>query len=150
MAERISDVEEAERLVRRRARMLLLLVILFLSWQGDYFLADGALGRTVDHVKVSAWLVWAIALLAILATGGGYFRSRAVRALMDDDTTRHHRLTAFSFGFWASVGAAILVYALSMFATVSGREASHLIISAAVGASLLSFVWLERRALGAA
>lgn len=147
MTERISDIEEADRLARRRARLMVMLVVLFLSWQADYFLGYGNLSRTVDHVRLSAWLVWALALLLILATGGGFFRRPEVRALMDDETTRDHRRTAFSFGFWASVSAAVLVYILSMIETVSGREASHIIISAAVGASLLAFAWLERRAL---
>jgi hypothetical protein len=149
MSDARSNVEEADRLVRRRTRVMIVMVILFLSWQADYFLADGSRGRTVDHVRLSAWLVWALVLLLILATGGGFFRRRELRALMEDDSTRDHRRTAFSAGFWASVAMAVLVYILSMIETVSGREASHLIISAAVGASLIAFSWLERRALRA-
>jgi cation transport ATPase len=143
-----SNAETADRLSRRRARVLLASGILFIGLQVNYFAAEGNLSRTVDHIKISAWLVWALALLIVLASGGGLFRRRGLRSLMDDEVTRVHRRTSFAAGFWASVAAAIGVYLTSMFATVSGREASHIIITAAVGSALIAFAWLERRSLG--
>ena len=147
MEARTSNVETVDRLSRRRARVLLASGILFVGWQVNYFAVEGNLGRTVDHVKISAWLVWAVALLVVLATGGGLMRRRALRTLMDDDVTQAHRRTSFAAGFWASVAAAIGVYIAAMFENISGREASHLIITAAVGTALIAFAWLERRAL---
>jgi protein-S-isoprenylcysteine O-methyltransferase Ste14 len=149
MNEARDNVELADRLTRRRARVIAVSVVLFLSWQVNYFLTPNSLGRNVDHFKIAAWLAWALVLLLLLATGGGLFRRREVRALMEDDTTRDHRRTAFSTGFWAALGAAILIYILSMIEPVSGREASHVIISAAIGAALIAFAWLERRAMRA-
>jgi hypothetical protein len=147
MAARESDFEAAERLGRRRVRLLWILAVIFIGWQVNFLLAEGNLSRTVDHVKISAWLVWAVGLLLVLATGGGFFRPARVRALMEDELTRANRRLGFTAGFWGAVTAAVLVYILSMLTTVSGREASHIIITAAVGTALLAFGWLERRAL---
>jgi protein-S-isoprenylcysteine O-methyltransferase Ste14 len=149
MSEKRDDVELADRLTRRRARVIAISVIFFLCWQVNYFLTPSSLGRNIDHFKIAAWLAWALVLLLLLATGGGLFRRREIRALMEDDSTRDHRRTAFSTGFWAALAAAILIYVLSMVEPVSGREASHLIISAAIGGALIAFAWLERRAMRA-
>ncbi len=45
---------------------------LFLLQQTTYFTDGGAGDRTVDHVKIAAWLVLSIVLLLALATGGGW------------------------------------------------------------------------------
>jgi hypothetical protein len=143
----LSDVELADRLARRRARVLRVSALLFVIWQVNFFVVPGNLDRTVDHLRISAWLVWAVALLLLLASGGGLLRRRSLRPLMEDEVTKAHRRSAFSVGFWAAVGTAILVYFLTMFEPVSGREACHLIITAAVAGALLTFATLERRAL---
>ena len=51
-----TTAEQADFLSRRRARMLPLLAAIYLTQQASFFLAgDG--DRTVDHVKVGAWLL---------------------------------------------------------------------------------------------
>jgi hypothetical protein len=140
-----SAVDIADRLARRRARLLPMFAILFLAWQANYALMPDQAARPVDHVKIAAWLVWALALLLVLVTGGGLFRSKAVRALLNDESTREHRRTAYAYGFWAAVGCAVGLYAVQMFEPVSGRVAVHLIVTAAVAAALLAFGILERR-----
>src|SRR3712207_6168822 len=97
-----SSVETADRLTRRRARIMPVFAILFLTWQANYLALPTPSGRAVDQVKIAAWLVWALALLALLATGGGRFRSKEVRALMNDESTREHRRSAYACGFWAA------------------------------------------------
>ena len=98
-------------------------------------------------MKISAWLVLTIVLLAGLATGGAWFRSRAVRQLVNDESTRVHRQTAYVYGFWAAMGTALGLYIVSMFEPVSGRDAVHIIVTVAVATALLNFGLLERRAL---
>jgi hypothetical protein len=142
----LSDVEYADRLSRRRARMLPFLAIVFLAGQAIYFSGPEMPTRTVDQVKVSAWLVWAVVLLFLLASGGGLFRGRKVRALMDDESTIANRHRAYSMGFWTAVGAAVGLYVVTMFESVSGREAIHIILTMAVAGALLMFGMLERRA----
>ena len=139
--------EEAERLSMRRARALPALGVIFLAQQASFLSMPEHAVRPVDHLKVSAWLVLTIVLLAGLATGGGWFRSRAVRDLLNDESTRAHRQTGYVYGFWAAMGTALGIYIVNMFEPVSGRDAVHIIVTAAVATALLNFGMLERRAL---
>ena len=144
----MTDSDLADKLTRRRARMLPVLAILFGSQQAmSYSMPDTM--RTVDHVKVAAWLVMSIALLIALATGGGWIRSAGVRALMNDETTQAHRRTALAAGFWAAMATCVVVYAVALFHPVSGMRAVHVVMSVGIGAALLRFGTLERRALAA-
>ena len=82
-----SNAETAERLNRRRARMLPVLALFVLIQQAAYF-GSGDRLRTVDLVRNSAWIVLVAVILAGLLTGGFWFRSREVRELMNDEVTR--------------------------------------------------------------
>ena len=143
------DVEKAERIGRSRARLFAVQAILFASWQGLYFGAamDDQV-RTVDTVKIWTWLVWVVALLALLATGGGLMRGRNVRALLNDELTRANRLQAYVAGFWAAMVAAVGFYVIDLFDPVEAREAIHAIVSAAIAAALITFSVRERRNAG--
>lgn len=142
-----SDVEIADRLSRKRSRLLPLLALLFISGQAMYFGNASQPLRTVDTVRIGAWLVWALALLLLLATGGGLFRSRSVRSLMEDEVTIEHRRRGLVAGFWAAMAAAVLLYPISIAEPVTAREALHIVVTAGIGVALLWFGWLERRAL---
>ena len=142
-----SDVETADRLSRRRSRLLPVLALVFISGQAMYFGNASQALRTVDTVRISAWLVWSIVLLVLLATGGGFFRSKAVRALMEDEVTIEHRRRGLATGFWAAMLSAIVIYPLSIWEPVTAREAIHIVLTAGIGAALLRFGFLERRAL---
>jgi hypothetical protein len=140
-------VESADRLGRRRARMLPALAIVFIIQQGSYFSArieDGA--RTVDHLKISAWLVLSVVLLLALTTGGSWFRPKPVRDLLNDEVTRANRLEGLRVGFIATMAAAIAMYVLTMFEPVTGRDSIHLIMTVGIASALLRFGLLERRA----
>jgi predicted lysophospholipase L1 biosynthesis ABC-type transport system permease subunit len=144
-----SDVERAHGVGRRRARIFAVQAILFVTWQGLYFsgTAEEPL-RAVSTMKLSAWFVWALALLLMLASGGGLVRHRRLRGLLNDELTRQNRARAYAAGFWAAASACILLYLVGMLEPVSGREAIHIVLSAAVGAALLTFAILERRTAG--
>jgi hypothetical protein len=139
--------EKAEALNRRRARALPALAVIFLAQQASYLSMPEHSDRAVDHVKIGAWLLLSIVLLAGLATGGGWFRSREVRTLLNDESTRAHRQTGYVYGFWAAMGTALGLYVVNMFEPVTGREAVHIIVTVAVATALLNFGMLERRAL---
>lgn len=98
------DVERADRLGRRRVRIFAVQAIIFISWQGLFFsrAAEEPM-RAVDTVKISAWFVWVLALLLLLATGGNLLRGRKLRALLNDEFTRRNRAQAYVAGFWAAV-----------------------------------------------
>jgi hypothetical protein len=142
------DLEaQADRLSRKRARMLPILAILFLSQQITYFSTINTPGpHAAEKLKISAWLVLSVVLLAGLATKGFWFQPKAVRDMIDDENTRANRLIATRAGFLASMTAAILVYIDTMFDTVSGREAVHFIMSVGIAVALICWGVLEKRA----
>jgi hypothetical protein len=139
-----TDQEIADRLGRRRARMLPVLAIFFLMQQTAYFSRPDT-GRTVDHFRVSAWIVLSVVMLALLISGGAWFRPASVRALLEDEVTRAHRAKAFETGFIATMVAAIALYFFSLFEPLSGRDAVHLLLSVGIACALLRFGMLERR-----
>ncbi|MEO7634773.1 MAG: hypothetical protein ABIS38_03880 [Sphingomicrobium sp.] len=137
---------QAERLSRRRARMLPVVAFIFLAQQATYFSGDRA-PRATDDVHIAAWLVLSSVLLIVLATGGGYIYPRVVREFANDEVTRAHRSAAFGFGFFASMIGCIALYAYDLFEPLSGRDAIHLVMTIGIAAALLRFGMLERRAL---
>ena len=143
-----SDAAKAERLSRRRARALPVLAIIFISQQINYFTGSGSGsgGRTVDHIHISAWIVLAIVMLLALTTGGGWIYSRSVRALANDESTRAHRDDSFRIAFLAAMTSCILLYVVSLFEVLDGRDAVHLVMTVGIATALLRFAWLERRA----
>ena len=145
MAEQ-SIAQQAERLSQKRSRILFVLAAVFLSQQATYFSSRHDLASPAAHVKIAAWLVLSIVLLLMLATGGGWFRSAEVRALLNDETTREHRREGFVNGFWAACLTAIVIYAVDLFEPVSGRDTVHIILTVAIATALLTFGRLERRA----
>ena len=142
-----STIERAEELGRRRARMLPFLAIIYLCQQATFFSGDAPPGvRDVDHVKIGAWLVLSLVLLLALATNGFWFQRREIRELINDEQTRANRASAMSVGFIASMLGAMVVYFVEQFEPVSAREAIHIILSLGLGAALIRFGMLERRA----
>ena len=147
MSSSTSDIEAADRLSRRRTRMLPALAVLFLTQQAAYFSEPDAALRLVDHVKIGAWLILSIVLLLALVTGGFWLKPKRVRALMDDDATRANRASALGLGFVVTMASAILLYALNLLEPISGREAIHLLTTIGIVTALLRFFYLERRDL---
>ena len=143
----ISDVEMADRLSRKRSRLLPIIALVFLSGQAMYLGNAVEPLRTVDTVRITAWLVWALALLLLLATGGGLLRKKEVRALMEDEVTQENRRRGLAMGFWAAMLTAVILYPLSVADPFTAREALHIVMSIGIGAALLRFTVLERRAL---
>lgn len=143
-----SDIETAERLSRKRARLWPVFAAVFVAQQTSFFVSTppGDLSRTVDHVKISAWVVLSLVLLGLLWSGGFLIRSRSVRNLLNDDVFYVNRGAALSLGFLFAMLAAIALYILGMFEPVSLRDAIHLIVTAGLGAALIRFGMLERRA----
>ena len=110
----MSDIETADRLARRRARVLPVLAILFIAQQATYFSRPGEELRPVDRLHVSAWLVLSIILLLGLATGGSWLRPARVRQLLDDESTRANRTEAMRIGFLATMAGAVMLYVLRL------------------------------------
>ena len=140
-----TTAETAERLGRRRARLVPMLALVFLIQQIAFF-ANPPAEPAVDHVRIGAWVVMTAALVLFLNIGGGWFRSAAVRAMLDDELTRANRAGALRWGFTATMIAAIVVYVVQGVTQFTVREVIHLITSAGIVAALVRFGQLERRA----
>jgi hypothetical protein len=139
--------EQADYLSRRRARILPLLAIIYLTQQITFFSALGnGPHRNVDHFKIGAWVVLSIVLLLALATNGFWFRPKEVRDLINDEVTRANRLDAMRIGFLFACGSAIAAYFLAEFQPLTVGEAAHLVLTFGLGAALIRFGALERRA----
>jgi|KBSMisStandDraft_5_1062788.scaffolds.fasta_scaffold186666_3 hypothetical protein len=146
MANRTAS-ESADAISRRRSRTLPALAVIFLAQQASYLNMPAHSDRPVDHVKIAAWLALSVVLLAALATNGAWFQPRAVREVINDESTRAHRQASLVYGFWAAMAASLALYVINMFELVSGRDAIHVILSVAIAAALIRFGMLERRAL---
>ena len=140
----MSDVEEAERLSRRRASMLIAMTALLAVQQGAFY-AQPAAERAVDYVRLGAWVLLAGVLLAALLTGGFWLKSRAIRALMDDEVTLAHRASAVKLAFATSMAMAIALFVLAPLLALTAREAIHLIVSTGIVVGIFRFAQLERR-----
>ena len=139
----------AERAQRRRNRMLWLAPMLFFIWQGVFFsryASPNAPLRTVEIVSLSSHLFLGAVLLFLLASGGGWRYGKAVRALLDDESTRAHRGQAYTAGFWALTVCVSALYAAAPFVRLKVGEIAHILLSVAVVVPALRFVMLERRA----
>jgi uncharacterized membrane protein len=143
----MSVAEKAEWLSKRRARMLPALAVIFLSQQASFFSQmSGGEHVSAEKAKISAWLVLSVVMLFALATKGFWLEPKQVRDLVDDENTRANRNEAMRWGFLFAMGSAIGVYILTMFDTVTGREATHIIMSFGIAAAILRWGVLERRA----
>jgi hypothetical protein len=143
-----SVAAKAEYLGTRRARMLPALAVIFLSQQVAFFSDVNSPARhSANNAKVSAWLALSVVLLAALATKGFWLEPKEVRDLIDDENTQANRNDAMRWGFLFSMGAAITVYALTLFdTTVTARDAVHIVMTVGIPVALIRWGMLERRA----
>jgi len=144
----VSMIDKAENLSRRRARMLPVIAVIYLAQQATFLSGETVEPlRSVDHVKIGAWLLLSFVILLAVSTNGFWFKSRELRALIDDENTRANRARGMSAGFVAAMLGGMLLYALQPVVQFSVREVIHLILSLGLGVALIRYGTLERRAL---
>lgn len=148
MTDTRSASQIAERISRRRGRVLFIQGLMFILWQCSFY-AWGATGdsdRLVSQVKISAWVVWVLALMLLMSTGGGWFRSREVRRLINDEVSIDNRRRGQQAGFYGAVLGGLAVYAINQYVEpISTLDAIHAILSVGAGAAILRYAMLERR-----
>jgi hypothetical protein len=135
----------ADRLTWKRARAAQVLAFVFIATQIGSF--DAQPMNRPQTLHLAAWMCWAVALLVFLAFAGGLLRGERMRALLNDETTRDHRLRAMAWGFWGAILIALAVYVLSFFEEVSVREGTRLVITFGIALALIRFGALEKKAL---
>jgi cation transport ATPase len=141
-----NDIALADRLTRRRARVATVFALLFMASMAQSYGVETAPSRP-QALHIAAWIVWAAVLVLFLAVGGGFSRSKAVRRLMNDESTQANRRAGMAAGFWAAVFSGFGLYALNLFEPLSAAVAIRLALTATVAASLLWFGKLERESL---
>jgi hypothetical protein len=147
MSDETSRLALAERLQRRRTRIMTMQAFVFLIWQFMFLssLHDfQATHRLVDQVKISAFVVWAALMLLLIATGGQWWTGRKVRDLMNDEVTRDHFRSSHVWGFWTVMLACFAVYVIQLFTPLETMVTLHILLSSGILAAMLRFVWLER------
>ena len=142
----IQQMEQADSLTLRRARAAIVLGTLFMASMATSLQVDIGDSRPAT-IQLVAWIVWAMALLALIGMGGAWFRKPFVRSMMNDESTIENRRVALVSGFWAIVLCAFVLYGVSIFEDITGRQAIRIMLSAAVGTAAIRFGLLERRAL---
>jgi len=145
----MTDAEEADRLSRRRTRILPVLGLFLVIQQATFFTSPAGRMRAVDMVHAGAWIVLASVILAALMTGGFWNRPPALRRLIDDEVTRANRASALQLGFVVAMAVAIGLYVIESFTTavLTPLQTIHAIVTAGLFTALLRFAALERRAL---
>ena len=140
-------VEFADVLSRRRAIGTAAAVLVFLAIQlvaRPVFHDDG---YAAAGPRQYMWALNAALLLPLILPVGGLIWGRRVRELVNDEVSRANARTAASAAFWVAMIIALGTYALPISRGLSAREAIYLIVTPATGVALLSFAWLESRAL---
>ena len=146
MSER-SVADKAEFLSKRRARMLPALAVIYLTQQASYISAlNGDPHRGVEHVKIGAWIVLSLVILAALVSKGFWLQPREVRDLIDDESTKANRLDGVRWGFIAAILAGVGAYLIAQFEALTAGDAVHVVLTFGLGAALVRFGMLERRA----
>ncbi len=144
----VSLIDLADQYSRKRALLAAIVALVFLAVQ--------LVGRPVftgqraasPGVSLQYWAINVVALLLVLATGGGLFNGARVRALVNDDVALQHRRSALGAGFWLAMSVAMALYILPLGRTFTAREAVYLIVTPSVFFALLTFSFLELRAHG--
>ena len=149
MADSISNAELASHLRRRRARVFTILGLV-LIFQQVTISTHGDRQRLVDYVNIGTWSAASAMALLLLTTGGFWFRSPEVRAMLAGDDTRANRAGAFRTGFLFAMITGIVLYLIQFTWEFSPGDGIRLIVTVGLVSALLHFSIMERRSLGRA
>ena len=140
--------ERVTRIEDRTTRILIGSGLMFGLWQIGFLMLfvprDGVL-RRVDLVASIAFVVWSAALLMLLATGGGAFRVRAVREILDDELARSQRARAYQNAFWVMMAVTLAAYASAQLVPLDARLLAHATLSTGVLVAVATVAFLRRR-----
>lgn len=140
---------EVDKLSNRRAFLMMLLASAFLIWQVpsmDYFdgLASGDI-QAIDIIGMVGGAIWVTALVILFVTGGRKGGTPEARAALEDELVKDNRARAFKIGYFVMLAIAALMFGLSIFNPVTGRDSAHMVLIAGVVAPMYTFAFLERR-----
>ena len=153
----MANLEEgvAERLIRRRRRLLILVTVAFVILQVGYLTGSARLveaipngnARTVDILSVIGSIAWSLLLVRLLATGGRLARNASddVRAILDDELTLANRRAAFQAGYITLLLGTCAFYVFFLFRASDAVAAMPALIAFGAIVPVMWFLVLDRR-----
>jgi hypothetical protein len=137
-----NDVERAEGLSRARALLMAIAAAVLII---NIVIQYGNPAYVGSDVRGASWLVVIGLWLFMLWNGGGLRPMGRMRALLNDELSLRNRARALAFGFYTSVGAALLLYVLEWSVPVPAGDALKIVSGGGVAAALACYAWLEWR-----
>jgi heme A synthase len=141
----MSGINNAEGLLRMRTRVIAVLAVIIMGLQGAVLAATEQItlngGRTVDQVKVGAFVFMALALMLFILTGGR--RARRFPEL-NDELVRANRASALKLGYASLMLVLIGVYVAMLLTPLDIGKFMPLFIAFGIVVPALRFALLER------
>jgi MFS family permease len=137
----MSDIEKADRLGRKRARLLVIMGLLLPLLHFAYLNQPHGLP---PH-RLFLWSFVVLTVLFALTTGGGFGFGRKVRHLVNDESARANRDMAVRLGFAVAVLSGLAVRITADSQPVTGQLAAQIIITAGLTAASICYGVLEWR-----
>ena len=140
-----SRIDAADRLSRKRAIGAAVAALVFVAIQliAPPFFVDKR--ESLRDSQALLWLVNALILLALLATGGGLVYNRAERRRLNDELSLTHPRSAGMGACGSARAAADVLFQVPALAAFTAREAAYLLLTPSIAGALLAFAFLELR-----
>jgi uncharacterized membrane protein len=139
----MSDIEKAEKLGRKRARLLVIMGLMLPLLHFVYLKFPA--GSPPGSHRLLLWSFVVLAVLFVLTTGGGFGFGRKVRHLVNDESARANRDMAVRLGFAVAVLSALAVRIFADSHPVTGQMAAQIIITAGLTVASVCYGVLEWR-----
>lgn len=137
------NFEKAESFARNRATMAPFFGLLVLIMQqGIFFSWDWG---SDSLLQIILWLGFALIMLALLLTGGGWFLPKRARQIADDEVTQANRQHGITVGFIVAMVTGFLVWAVSPFEPLHAQRAANIIVSVSLGCAFVAYGMAELR-----
>ena len=142
------DYKSADRFSASRTQAAPFIGLLILACQQGVVFGWSWGTSTGAIVQTIAWLVFAAIMLMLLLSGGGWFLSRNVRALANDEPSMAIRDRAIRIGFIVAIITCFLVVAVAPFEPLPAQRAAHIVASTSLGTAFVALGMGERAANG--
>ncbi len=139
------SVATAERMTWWRMHLACLLGIVMVTQGGR--VADMQIIHPNKDATVISWVTWIVVLIFFAMFASGLWQGARLRTLLNDEGSRANRQIAVRTGFWAMLAVSVGCYVASHYIAMETRPTLHVVVAMGVGAALLTFSRLERRAL---
>lgn len=126
-----STADRAERLAGRRSIAAIVVGTILCATQGQR-MDDGGAGPV-------GWAITGAITILFLLWASGLFRGRALRGILNDESSDASRRRALMIGFWNMLATAIVCYALTYLKDYGPRDAIQIIMTVGMSSALIGF-----------